>query len=909
MWLDSKLQDAVSSFDFCHWSTTYQCIERILNNSIKREVLPSRLVSVHAEVNAVNRNTTGIIFERCPDLEGYVAEEYLGLETTGGWTLELEGAITDLGSWFELTKTTDVADEVERSSNWRRRPNRCPPPPPTRASLVLPITAPGWRQLCPSARTYQTTIPVCPAPDSAINTCRPQRATWHLLVRRPCKACLSRRLLRHSLRRSAANSKTTRTSPVSLTFSSPPPPLFQGPVTERPSHFRVAGGRSRRAASIDGAQELRGNSALDQLPAYRRPARVTDTALLLQLEELSVRFGAGMTGRGKREIPEKTRRPTASSGTILTCENPVIRPGIKPGSPWWEASVLIAQPQRSLNAKIREGANCPHLNPCDALGRTEIPCVGEGGQEDVMQQGTSMLLKKGTSPVGRKAVQCWDTGIGCAQAARSVSLIFNLWCGQRCSELVLPTEAFNTSRPFRSRVDEERLGLRGVDCPIRVTDTRGRKRESPEETQFPPRSPHGKPLFKNLPPAGRDSEAQQTLQQFSEVSLFSVDHGVAVAEWLACSPPTKANRDYSPAGSTPDFRIRESCRTIPLVGGCSRVSPVRPAPIFRRCSIPQSPSPALKTSLLRAAQISSLTRSLTLSNTTTRHTLFSKVYTEVTFATGSQFIRHAQDDSEPIADLQGYDCVKRCDLVSSAKMTSDEIENLKIIHTVTCSLLLIPRERVEVKDSRYMVAVAAEIHDRRRAVREVTSGREVCDCEYQAVKGAACRLYYWTICHLVIYSARLPTAQPIRNLSEHAVANQTQGMFPEPRAANERYIKGTGTPSPSVARGGSRWAHGTVLMRAHVRLRADRPVLRSLLGQGGTRTGWKSSTAAPPAGLLQPITHKRVCIGLPLPFCAAIAASFRDASTLPDPFAGEKGTRDTHHLPPTLLIRFFYKQD
>ncbi|KAJ8878979.1 hypothetical protein PR048_019585 [Dryococelus australis] len=34
------------------------------------------------------------------------------------------------------------------------------------------------------------------------------------------------------------------------------------------------------------------------------------------------RDGAGMRGAGKREIAEKTRRPTASSGTIPTCENP-----------------------------------------------------------------------------------------------------------------------------------------------------------------------------------------------------------------------------------------------------------------------------------------------------------------------------------------------------------------------------------------------------------------------------------------------------------------------------------------------------------------------------------------------------------------------------------------------------------
>ncbi|KAJ8869229.1 hypothetical protein PR048_030801 [Dryococelus australis] len=48
--------------------------------------------------------------------------------------------------------------------------------------------------------------------------------------------------------------------------------------------------------------------------------------------------------RGKREIPEKIRRPTASSGTIPTCENPVTRPGIEPGSPWWKAGRLTAQP-------------------------------------------------------------------------------------------------------------------------------------------------------------------------------------------------------------------------------------------------------------------------------------------------------------------------------------------------------------------------------------------------------------------------------------------------------------------------------------------------------------------------------------------------------------------------------------
>ncbi|KAJ8890622.1 hypothetical protein PR048_010131 [Dryococelus australis] len=51
------------------------------------------------------------------------------------------------------------------------------------------------------------------------------------------------------------------------------------------------------------------------------------------------------------------------------------------------------------------------------------------------------------------------------------------------------------------------------------------------------------------------------------------------------SPHTKANRFQTPAGSLPDFRKWESCRTMPLVGGFSRVFPVSPASSFRHCSM------------------------------------------------------------------------------------------------------------------------------------------------------------------------------------------------------------------------------------------------------------------------------------------------------------------------------------
>ncbi|KAJ8898059.1 hypothetical protein PR048_003419 [Dryococelus australis] len=61
--------------------------------------------------------------------------------------------------------------------------------------------------------------------------------------------------------------------------------------------------------------------------------------------------------------------------------------------------------------------------------------------------------------------------------------------------------------------------------------------------------------------------------------------GAAISERLACSSPTKVKRVQSPAGSPPDFRVWESCRTMPLVGGFSWRSPHFPCLSFRRCSI------------------------------------------------------------------------------------------------------------------------------------------------------------------------------------------------------------------------------------------------------------------------------------------------------------------------------------
>ncbi|KAJ8883719.1 hypothetical protein PR048_015573 [Dryococelus australis] len=94
--------------------------------------------------------------------------------------------------------------------------------------------------------------------------------------------------------------------------------------------------------------------------------------------------------------------------------------------------------------------------------------------------------------------------------------------------------------------------------------------------------------------------------------LFNTLHCPACLElerryrWLVCLPLTWTSRVRFPTESLPDFHTWESCRAVPLAGEFSQGSPVCPAlaaPYLASLSL------ALPTSILRTAQISSLTRS------------------------------------------------------------------------------------------------------------------------------------------------------------------------------------------------------------------------------------------------------------------------------------------------------------
>ncbi|KAJ8877593.1 hypothetical protein PR048_022048 [Dryococelus australis] len=98
------------------------------------------------------------------------------------------------------------------------------------------------------------------------------------------------------------------------------------------------------------------------------------------------------------------------------------------------------------------------------------------------------------------------------------------------------------------------------------------------------------------------------LRKFREAAHTTLEihrlWGASVAERLACSPPTNAKRIQSPARSLPDFRMPESRRTMPLVGGPSRDIPFPPS--LHSGAAPyssQSSSSALMTSMSRTCSL------------------------------------------------------------------------------------------------------------------------------------------------------------------------------------------------------------------------------------------------------------------------------------------------------------------
>ncbi|KAJ8880856.1 hypothetical protein PR048_017328 [Dryococelus australis] len=325
-----------------------------------------------------------------------------------------------------------------------------------------------------------------------------------------------------------------------------------------------------------------------------------------------------MKGRGKLEIPEKTSRAMVSSGTIPTCEYTVkTLLGIKPGSPRLGLRDFVFSPK--VTGK-------PARHPCTLLLVAEW--VG----------GKSSHRMSGTISSAADAQPCFLPLQACQESMKHYSLIqlthtlgcSTLWpLNYLAGDNYLHMEShislnsaqllnYNGRERYFEREPEPLLKL-SPPCLLGRCNHHGSgqlykmgavfcEKENVEGTNLSEVDSTWLPCLSPNLRTFRMSDVVTCLVDlvFKTITLA---RGAMVAERLARSPPTKANWVQSPAAS-PDFCKWKLCRTMPLVCGFLGDLPF-PPPLHSGAApySHQSPSSALKTSLLRATQISSLTHS------------------------------------------------------------------------------------------------------------------------------------------------------------------------------------------------------------------------------------------------------------------------------------------------------------
>ncbi|KAJ8893528.1 hypothetical protein PR048_006126 [Dryococelus australis] len=201
------------------------------------------------------------------------------------------------------------------------------------------------------------------------------------------------------------------------------------------------------------------------------------TTILHRALESRVGSGAGIQGRGKREILEKTRRPAASSRTILTCVNPgVTLPGIEPGSPsntgmkglgkrevpekTPSTSDIVRNDSHMGKIRVEQwsvniwAVSVSGLWVCDSEAR--IARAGEAGtprensstngivrhSSDVRRSGESLHLESNPVRLGeRRQVQLFFSECGCAPLPQHVAVA--------CGEVVFAPHCVDSPKQVR----------------------------------------------------------------------------------------------------------------------------------------------------------------------------------------------------------------------------------------------------------------------------------------------------------------------------------------------------------------------------------------------------------------------------------------------------------------------------
>ncbi|KAJ8875473.1 hypothetical protein PR048_023368 [Dryococelus australis] len=183
---------------------------------------------------------------------------------------------------------------------------------------------------------------------------------------------------------------------------------------------------------------------------------------------MSLWSSAEMKGRGKREIPEKTRRPKASSGTIPTCENPEWPGrGLNPDSLDY---LYTRETKNTENVQFNIGSPF-HTSSCNLTnsnalqaGCTPVRRIETQGDSFLCQPGMALLCSYlvsgagGVDPVAsfvtgdRPVDQCWRVGDAVNKDLPPPPL--------HVTHIRLPhvvTETFHTSLPLRQRAHTRSL--------------------------------------------------------------------------------------------------------------------------------------------------------------------------------------------------------------------------------------------------------------------------------------------------------------------------------------------------------------------------------------------------------------------------------------------------------------------
>ncbi|KAJ8886094.1 hypothetical protein PR048_012303 [Dryococelus australis] len=316
-----------------------------------------------------------------------------------------------------------------------------------------------------------------------------------------------------------------------------------------------------------------------------------------------------MVGRGKREIPKKTRRPAASSDTILTCEDPgVTQTEIEPDYlnefvEWknvTRAYVWLLR-RRHAHSTVRTGAvSRTAARRSAAWGVAHVHCVTwtwEGEERATLAPPARRCQSEGlraTRRTDRPACRC-EKRRSCVVCVRASV------CERACA--LLPREFSAPAEPRRSTAFGARRNF-AVYTFVAARTMLGSGLQFLWSRFFGGNTRSITPPPSTTPP----SEPEQSWAGPSQ-------WGAAEAERLDC-PPLKENWVQTPAGSLRIFASGNRTGRRRWSAGFFRGCPV-PLPHTSLHSgaapySPQSPSSALNTLMLTAADISELHRSVSL---------------------------------------------------------------------------------------------------------------------------------------------------------------------------------------------------------------------------------------------------------------------------------------------------------